>query len=243
MFSVVMYHHINSDDLLLSNSDSMMDAHLALIAQRYITFFPGEEIRENSICLTFDDAYYDFYHYVFPLLQKYNLKALLAVPTAYILEDTDINPSKRLSLKHHNIYENFKEFAPFCTYMELREMIRSGHVAIASHSTNHVDLTQEGIDLNEEIVDSKHLLEEKLGFRVDSFVLPYGKYNDAAVKLAREHYPYVFRIGNAINPSWKGIGGLIYRVKGDTLTTPDALFMPLKQFGFLFKTLIKLIKR
>jgi peptidoglycan/xylan/chitin deacetylase (PgdA/CDA1 family) len=243
MLPVIMYHHINSDDLPLSNSDAIMDEHLQLISERYTSVFPGEEV-ENPICLTFDDAYYDFYHYVFPLLKKYNLKALLAVPSAYILEDTDIHPHIRLSLKHHEIYEgeNYKEFAPFCTYTELREMIQSSHVAIASHSMHHLNLTDEGIDLEEEIFSSKVMLEEKLGFRVESFVLPYGKYNDSAIALAREHYPYVFRIGNALNPSWEGIGGLIYRIKGDGLKTPDELFKPLKQLGFAVKTMIKIVK-
>jgi len=244
MLGVVMYHHINSDDLPLSNSDAMIKAHLRLISERYTTLFPGEEAPGAAICLTFDDAYYDFYHYVFPLLKQLGLKALLAVPAAYILDDTDVEPSRRLSLKHHEIYEgeNYKEFAPFCTFAELREMIESGHVEIASHSMNHINLTNEGIDLDGEIFGSKVLLEEKLGYRVDSFVFPYGKYNDAAVKLAREHYGYVFRIGNALNPSWEGIGGLLYRIKGDALPTPDALFRPLKQLGFRFKTLIKLVK-
>ncbi len=242
MIQVVMYHHINSDDLPLSNSDSMMESHLRLISERYVSIFPGEEAQSPSICLTFDDAYYDFYHYVFPLLKKYNLKALLAVPVAYILDNTDIESEKRLSLKHHEIYKNYETFAPFCTYVELREMVQSGLVEIASHSMNHVNLSDEGIDLEQEIFGSKVLLEDKLGYRVDSFVLPYGKYNDAAVALAHEHYSYVFRIGNALNPSWEGIGGLIYRIKGDALKTPDALFKPLKQLGFWFKTVVKMIK-
>jgi peptidoglycan/xylan/chitin deacetylase (PgdA/CDA1 family) len=244
MLTVVMYHHINSDDLPLSNSDTIMEAHLAYIAERYTTLFPGDEINKNSICLTFDDAYYDFYHYVFPLLKKYNLKALLAVPAAYILEDTHITPEQRLSLKHHEIYEadNYKTYAPFCTYTELREMVQSAHVMIASHSMNHLNLSEEGVDLEQEIFASKVDIEEKLGYRIDSFVLPYGKYNDAVIALAREHYSYVFRIGNALNPSWDGIGSLIYRVKGDALKTPDGLFKFSKQLGYWFKTMIKILK-
>ena len=244
MLTVVMYHHINSDDLPLSNSDSMMEAHLSLVSKRFTTLFPGDEIRKNSICLTFDDAYYDFYHYVFPLLKKYNLKALLAVPSAFILSDTALPAEQRLSLKHHEIYEgnNYKTYAPFCTYAELREMVKSGHVMVASHSMNHVNLSEVGVDLEQEIFGSKVALEENLGFRVDSFVLPYGKYNDAAVALAHEHYSYVFRFGNALNPSWDGIGGLIYRIKGDGLHAPDALFKPLKQLGFWVKTIIKTLK-
>lgn len=244
MLPIVMYHHINSDDLPLSNSDSMMESHLRLISERYTTLFPGEESANRSICLTFDDAYYDFYHYVFPLLKKYNMKALLAVPAAYILDDTTIDSATRLSLKHHEIYEgeNYKTFVPFCTYAELREMVQSGLVEIASHSMNHLNLTDEGVDLEREIFASKVLLEEKLGYRIESFVLPYGKYNDAAVALAREHYLYVFRIGNAFNLSWEGIGGLLYRIKGDALRTPHELFKPLRQLGFWFKTFVKIAK-
>lgn len=244
MLPVVMYHHINSDDLPLSNTQEMMEAHLRLISERYTTVFPGEEADSNAICLTFDDAYFDFYHYVFPLLKKYHLKALLAVPSAFILEDTDVPSERRLSLKHHEIYEadNYKTYAPFCTYAELREMIQSSHVAIASHSMNHVNLSEENVDLEKEIFSSKVALEDNLGVRVESFVLPYGKYNDAAVALAREHYPYVFRIGNALNPSWDGIGGLLYRIKGDALPTPDSLFRPLKQIGFWMKTIVKIVK-
>lgn len=242
MLPVVMYHHINSDDLPLSNSDVMMKAHLELISERYTTIFPGEPITSRSICLTFDDAYYDFYYYVFPLLKTYNLKALLAVPSAFILDDTDIDPMQRLSLKHQDIYENYQTFAPFCTYAELREMIQSGHVQIASHSMNHVNLTQEGVDIEQEIFGSKVMLEDKIGCRIDSFVLPFGKYNETAVSLAKEHYSYVFRIGNALNPSWDGIGGLIYRIKGDGLKRPCSLFNPMKQFSFWFKTMIKWIK-
>ncbi|MDP3266137.1 MAG: polysaccharide deacetylase family protein [Sulfuricurvum sp.] len=242
MLRVIMYHHINSDDLPLSNSDVMMKAHLELISERYTTIFPGEPITNRSICLTFDDAYYDFYYYAFPLLKKYNLKALLAVPSAFILDDTDVDPMKRLSLKHQDIYENYQSFAPFCTFSELQEMVQSGHVQIASHSMNHLNLTDNGVDLEKEIFGSKVMLEDKLGCRIDSFVLPFGKYNDAVVSLAREHYLYVFRIGNALNPSWDGIGGLIYRIKGDGLKRPCSLFNPFSQFAFWCKTLMKWIK-
>ena len=243
MLRVVMYHHINSDDLPLSNSDAMMDAHLRLIKERYTSVFPGEEA-SDPICLTFDDAYYDFYHYVFPLLKRYGLKALLAVPAAYILDDTDVEPHERLSLTHREIYEgeHYRTHAPFCTCAELREMIRSGLVAVASHSMHHVNLGEPGVDLAEEIAGSKRVLEEKLGYRIDSFVLPFGKYNEASVAFARERYRYVFRIGNAFNPSWEGIGGLVYRIKGDGLRDPGELFRPLKQFSAALKTVVKMLK-
>lgn len=242
MLPIVMYHHINSDDLPLSNSEKMMEAHLALISEQYTTVFPGDTLNSNSICLTFDDAYYDFYYYVFPLLKKYNLKALLAVPVKFIVDSTILEADRRLSLNHAEIYTHFDSHVPFCTYEELREMVDSGHVKIASHSMNHVNLSQKGINIYEEIVESKKVLESKLECLIDSFVLPFGKYNDSVAVLASQHYPYVFRIGNALNPSWAGIGGLLYRIKGDALETPDSLFKPFKRIKFWIKTVAKMIK-
>lgn len=237
-----MYHHVNSDDLPLSNTQEMLENHFLYISQNFSTIFPGEECDGKKVCLTFDDAYYDFYHYVYPLLKKYDLKALLAVPVAFILDSTHLSANERLSLKHAQIYENYQLFAPFCTYKELHEMVQSGHVRLASHSMNHVDLTKSGVDLHEEIIASKELLEKKLDLHIDSFVLPYGKYNAEVIAMAQKRYPYVFRIGNALNPSWDGIDGLIYRIKGDGIKAPDELFKPSNQFMFWIKMIIKRIK-
>ena len=82
-----MYHHVNSDRC--SNDLAIFEEHLKYIKNNFKTIFPGEEITSKSVCLTFDDAYADFYFLIFPLLKKYNLKALLAIPSKYILDDID----------------------------------------------------------------------------------------------------------------------------------------------------------
>ncbi|MFA6789153.1 MAG: polysaccharide deacetylase family protein [Arcobacteraceae bacterium] len=236
MLISIMYHHVNSDRC--SNDLKLFEEHLRYIANNFTSLFPGEKVQQKSVCLTFDDAYADFFYYIFPLLQKYKLKALLAVPTQYILDNTNNSKISRLNFEHNDLFNNYKE-ATFCTFFELKQMLESGLVQIASHSHSHVNLLQEGVNLEEELVVSKHILEEKLNIKVNSFVFPFGKYNQEVLKETLKHYTYAFRIGNAIHKDFNGINGAIYRVDGDNLKSADEIFTFKRIVGYQIKGLVK----
>ncbi|MFA7069382.1 MAG: polysaccharide deacetylase family protein [Sulfurimonas sp.] len=236
MLISVMYHHVNSDRC--SNDLAIFKEHLKYIKENFISIFPGEEIRQKTICLTFDDAYADFYFLIFPLLKKYNLKALLAIPSKYILDDTDEKVDDRMNFEHNDLFSNYEK-ATFCTYKELKEMFDSGLVAFASHSHSHINLLEDSVDLDLELRVSKEILEEKLGVKVDSFVFPFGKYNQDILKEAKKYYKYNFRIGNAIHKDFDGINGAIYRVDGDGLKTADEIFRFDKILKYKFKAFTK----
>ena len=220
-----MYHHVNSDRC--SNDLAIFEEHLKYIKNNFKTIFPGEEITSKSVCLTFDDAYADFYFLIFPLLKKYNLKALLAIPSKYILDDTEEEAENRMNFEHNDLFENYQK-ATFCTYKELKQMQESGLVVFGSHSHSHIDLTQKEVDLDLELRVSKQILEDKLNTKIDSFVFPFGKYNQ-----------YNFRIGNAIHKDFSGINGAIYRVDGDNLKTADEIFKTTKLLKYKFKGIVK----
>ncbi len=236
MLISVMYHHVNSDRC--SNDLAIFEEHLKYIKENFVSVFPGEKVEKNSICLTFDDAYADFYFLIFPLLKKYNLKALLAIPSKYILEDTDELPENRMNFEHNDLFINYEK-ATFCTYKELKEMRDSGLVEFASHSHSHINLLENEVDLNLELRVSQEILEEKLGVKVDSFVFPFGKYNQSILKEAKKYYKYNFRIGNAIHKDFFGINGAIYRVDGDGLKSADEIFKLSKILKYKFKAFTK----
>ena len=236
MLISVMYHHVQSDRC--SNDLGIFEEHLKYIKEHFVTIFAGEEVGKNSICLTFDDAYADFYIYIFPLLKKYNLKATLAIPTKYILETTNQSAENRLKYEHNDLFINY-ENATFCTYEELDEMVKSGLVGLASHSHSHINLLEDGVDLQEELALSKQILQERLHVEPKSFFFPYGKYNDEILQKAKEHYEFVFRIGNAVQKDFGGIGGVIYRVNGDDLNSGDEIFSFKKMFSYKLKALSK----
>jgi peptidoglycan/xylan/chitin deacetylase (PgdA/CDA1 family) len=120
-------------------------------------------------------------------------------------------------------------------------MIESGLVQVASHSYSHKNLVDEKVNLEEELVLSKKLLEEKLSIEVDSFVYPFGKYNQKILNETMKHYQYSFRIGNGINKDFNGINGVIYRIDGDNLENGSDIFSFSNMAKFRFKSFVKSI--
>ena len=233
-----MYHNINADKY--SNDLEIFKEHLLYIKRHYDIVLPSNKVTDKSICLTFDDAFYNFYIYVYPLLKALNIKVLLAVPTKFIIDETTKSQEERLAIKHDDTYNQI-ENAPFCTYKELKEMSDSGYVKMASHSHSHSDLSaiSETKELLFELSYSKKLLEERLDTLCDTLVFPFGKYNDKVVELSQENYKYLFRIGNGINPNFSGIKGLIYRINADGLKDKKSLFSFENMLKYKFKSFIK----
>ena len=226
MMMVLLYHRVG--DGKYSNSLPMIKQNLSWISQHCTTIWPGDPFHlfRRNVCLTFDDATFDFYRFVFPLLRQFHLKALLAVPVHFIQESTNLDPSIRLSAPYsiHMEGETFKTHVPFCTWEEIKEMVQSGYVQVASHSMNHQNLLAKGIDLDQEIGFSKQVLEEKLQVPISTFVYPLGKFNRDIHRAVKLHYTYAMRIGTAVNMSWQNHSGIIYRISSDNLQTPDQHF-------------------
>lgn len=216
----LMYHQARPGPL--GNAPEMLDAHFSRIAEAYRCVLPGEPLDPGrlNVCLTFDDAYFDFYAVVFPLLVRHGLRALLAVPPAIVAERASAPRARRL------VAAVAQEGVPpdpegFCTWSELREMTESGRVAVGAHGHSHCRVDRPGVDLETEVVLPRALLASRLGTPVESFVFPFGRFSRAALRKVRQHYRFAFRIGGGDNAGW---GGLLHRVRGDDLASPDAPF-------------------
>ncbi len=245
MMLAFLYHRVG--DGKYANPYEMMERHLAGIARRYRTVWPGESLSpfRLDICLTFDDATYDFYRFVFPLLKKYNLKALLAVPVSFIQDRSDLDPAVRLGVPYSAAMkgDTYRTHAPFCTWAEINEMVQSRHVQIASHSFHHQNMLSSGLDLDLEIGGSKRVLEEKLRVPVRTFVYPLGKFNRRIHKRVKRHYEFAMRIGTAWNTSWQNQTGIIYRIISDNMQTADQMFSFKRKISYLWFYLINSIRR
>ncbi len=108
------------------------------------------------VVITFDDGYRDFYSAAFPLLNRYGFSATVFLPTAYIGE-------LPVAFKGKDCL----------TWAEVRELHRHG-IQFGSHTVTHPQLHELSPGkIQEEIVNSKRTIEEKLGSAVDSFAYPY----------------------------------------------------------------------
>ncbi len=204
MFLALLYHKATPE----------LVRHLEWIASRYRTLHPGDPILPRSICLTFDDATADFYHEIYPHLQKHSLKALLAVPTGLI--DTPGH----------------------CTWDQLRELAASPLITIASHSATHPNMTDPNVDLTREILGSKRALEQELSCPISTFVYPYGRYNSSIHREVMQHYDYIMPIRSAYNNTWDHPEKMVFRVPADELPSPSTPFRRGRLLRYLLKNCI-----
>ncbi|MFY9743486.1 MAG: polysaccharide deacetylase family protein [Candidatus Sulfotelmatobacter sp.] len=110
----------------------------------------------KSVVLTFDDGFRNFYREAFPLLSEYGFSATMFLPTAYIGDAP-------ISFKGEDCL----------TWAEVRELKQHG-IDFGSHTVTHPRLRELSASaINDELVNSKHTLEQKLGCPADSFAYPY----------------------------------------------------------------------
>ena len=173
---ILMYHAIA--DVPTTSLTSLfvrpkeLEAQLKYIAEngyQSITFEDLDNISAFSkpIMLTFDDGYKDNYTILFPLLQKYAIKA-----TIFVVTDTTWSEG-RLSQE------------------DIVEMSASGLVSIQSHTKNHYSLTSLRKEtLVNELSSSKDYLEVLTGKPVIAFCYPEGAVNAAVRSVTAEYYSY-----------------------------------------------------
>lgn len=86
-------------------------------------------------------------------------------------------------------------------------MIRSSeskYVKFGGHTMNHTYLTNIKIkDVEKEVVDNKHYLEDILGHGIPDFCLPGGRYNDEILSVIYEHYRTI-RTADTMNFTYVG---------------------------------------
>jgi peptidoglycan/xylan/chitin deacetylase (PgdA/CDA1 family) len=125
---------------------------------------------EHWVILTIDDGYRTVYENVYPLLKKYRMKATCALIVDYIA----------------GVKGGYANSGTFLSYSQIREMIDSLDIEIASHSLSHPFLTRlDSLSAWREILYSKTILESLFGVPVITFVYPYGDMNSRVIKLVR----------------------------------------------------------
>jgi len=184
---ILMYHSIDYNDKVtkLSVSPESFARQMEFLRRNHYNVVPlgrvvsylqkKEKPPRNTIAITFDDGFHNNYQYAYPVLKKYNIPA-----TIFIIVNRVGDPG-------------------FMSWEEIKELSDSGIITIGSHTMSHFWLL--GSDdkfLKKEIVDSKAVIENKLGKKVDLFCYPMGSF-DAKSKKAVKDAGYVCAVST--NPA------------------------------------------
>ena len=142
-----------------------------------------KNFRENkiqtakTIALTFDDGFQNFYAEAFPVLAECGFTATVFLVTNYC--------------EKYNDWEGnlpTLERSKLLSWNEIKELHKYG-IEFGAHSLTHPDFTKIPLEqVRRELVESKLVIEDKLGSAVKTFAYPYGRFNTAVKQLTAQHY-------------------------------------------------------
>ncbi|MFA4930920.1 MAG: polysaccharide deacetylase family protein [Patescibacteria group bacterium] len=180
---ILMFHYIedvpaDTHDQMrykLSYSPQKLEQLLQYLSEQNIqtlTFWDIKDILagqkaapDRAIVLTFDDGYLDQYQNAFPLLEKYHQHGVFYIITNQ--PDQDSN---------------------YMTWPQIKTLQLAGH-EIGSHTVSHPNLTSLSLtQVDQEMQQSKQIIEEKIDYPIISFCYPIGKYNDDIINIAKQYY-------------------------------------------------------
>lgn len=114
------FNYINTPQSFEENINTILEDGYTIISMNELNKAINRkmELPSKPILITFDDGYYSNYEYIYPILQKYNVKASIFVVTDKVGKEID-------GIK-------------YLDWNECLEMQNSGLVEIFSHGKRHV---------------------------------------------------------------------------------------------------------
>lgn len=179
---ILMYHRVDTvsgdrNTLLVNKFAEQMKflktaGHNTIKLDELYQYLTGQaDLPPKPVLLTFDDGYEDNYLYVLPLLKKYNFTATVFPVVKWLGQYGD--------------WKKMSENERLMTWEQLFAW-RDAGMEIGSHTVQHPDLrklTDEQLEY--ELVESKRILQTKLGITVDYLCYPYGTLNEKVKHFAK----------------------------------------------------------
>jgi peptidoglycan/xylan/chitin deacetylase (PgdA/CDA1 family) len=167
---ILLYHHVAADREITSavlerQLRSMLDQGCQCFSMdQLLNVLRGDQrVTAPAFVVTFDDGYQDNWAHAFPVLKELSLPA-----TMYVVTD-------RIGTEG------------FLSWSDIETMASSGLVTFGSHTRTHRHFVRRETyaNLDDELRQSKAILEEKLGKSCDHLAWPWGDYETAWLPLVK----------------------------------------------------------
>lgn len=170
----------------------------------------GETLPKKSVMITFDDGCLNVLTYALPLLEKYDLKAVVAVVGSYS-EQFSITPDPNPAYA-------------YLSWNDINKLVDSGRIEIANHSyALHSEKGRLGASrikgesdkeyfelLRDDIGKTQKLLKENCSVTPTTFVYPFGAIGEGSLKVLSEMgFTAALTCSEKINPPSFGEEGML----------------------------------
>ncbi len=143
------------------------------------TILPGQ--KDKGVIITFDDGEQSIYDFAFPILKKFNMRAVVFLPVDYVGKKNLWDVSLFGKRTNHLSWD------------QIIEMKKWG-IEFGSHGMTHRNLTKLSKDeIEHELSESKRILEQKIG-ECRSISYPFNKVNWTIIQIAA-HVGYTYGFG------------------------------------------------
>ncbi len=162
------------------------NGYTSILSDELIAYVKSaDSLPEKPVMITLDDGYLNNLTYVLPILEKYDMKAIISIVGKYterFSAETDHNP-------------NYSHFS----WEDINTCIASGRIEIANHSYDmHNQGARKGAmkkrgeseqeyekALSEDVLRTQNLLLEHCGIAPKIFTYPYGAVSNASVDIIK----------------------------------------------------------
>lgn len=211
---ILMYHHISKSPSQWGKhviSPETFEGDLKYLSdQGYTTIGiedllayvdQGKALPQKPVMITFDDGQLSFLEYAMPLLEKYDMRAMVAIVGSFADLYTK-TPDRHVSYAHMN-------------WEDLTKLSQTGRVDVESHTYDMHNLKggRKGCRINwkedpihyktaflSDLQKNQKLITDATGIRPLAFIYPYGYFCDEAKKvLAQQGYRLAFTCTEQVN--------------------------------------------
>lgn len=204
-----MYHHVNPIGDFVNVKPDVFEKQIQYLKKHGFTAINSDDLFQiikgekaslpKPVMITFDDGWLDNWIYAFPILKKYEMKAVIFIITSLIPENgrrlradegnTSTLPEHKECLRNVDAGNAAKVML---SWEEMREMEASGLIDIQSHTHTHKRWDKLYSDSRERIgiiaadlMLSKKTIEDNLGKNCDSLCWPWGVYDKDYISAAQ----------------------------------------------------------
>lgn len=197
---IIMYHSILKDPSRSNKytvTPAVLEEDLKYIKDKGYTtvtiadlisyVYDNKPLPEKPIVLTFDDGHYNNYGYLFPLLEKYDMKAVISIVGSYTDKFTETDEANL----------NYS----YLRWKDIKELMDTGRIEFQNHTYNLHSNTGKRIGtkkikgetdehyknvLEEDILKLQQEFKENTNYIPQCFTYPFGGISNASLDIIKE---------------------------------------------------------